>query len=96
MKRSELVHRNAHEIAEIARRHGVISIRLFGSAARGDDRPDSDIDFLIESGPVHSPWFPGGLVSDLEDLLGCRVDVVETASISRHLRQRIIQESVPL
>ena len=96
MRRSELVQQKREEIAEIARRHGVTSIRLFGSAARGDDGPESDIDFLIEAGPVHSPWFPGGLVSDLEELLGCRVDVVETGSISRNLRQRILQESIPL
>ena len=96
MRRSELVQQKREEIAEIARRHGVTSIRLFGSAARGDDGPESDIDFLIEAGPVNSPWFPGGLVSDLEDLLGCRVDVVETGSISRTLRQRILQESIPL
>jgi predicted nucleotidyltransferase len=96
MRRSDLVKAKRGEIAEIARRHGVTSIRLFGSAARGDDRPESDIDFLIEVGPVHSPWFPGGLVADLEELLGCRVDIVEAAAITPSRRQRILQESVPI
>jgi predicted nucleotidyltransferase len=96
MRRSDLVKAKRGEIAEIARRHGVTSIRLFGSAARGDEGPESDIDFLIEVGPVHSPWFPGGLVADLEELLGCRVDVVEAASIAPSRRHRILRESVPI
>jgi len=83
-------------ILAIARRHGVTTIRLFGSEARGDAGPERDVDLLIEVGPVHSPWFPGGLVADLEDLLGRRVDVVELRSVAPPLRERMLAESVPL
>ena len=50
------------EIQEIAAKHGVFRIRVFGSVARGEDRPDSDVDFLVDAGPVTSSWFPAGLI----------------------------------
>jgi len=74
----------------------VTTVRLFGSTARGEAGPESDVDLLIEVGPVHSPWFPGGLVADLEDLLGRRVDVIELRSVASPLRERMLAESVPL
>ena len=84
------------EILAIARRHGVTEIRIFGSRARGDAGPDSDLDLLIEVGPVHSRWFPGGLVADLEELLGHRVDVVELRSLPPARREKIVAEALPL
>ena len=48
---------------------------MFGSMARGDAGPESDVDLLVEVGPNPSPWFPGGLVVELEELLGRRVQV---------------------
>ncbi|MFH0967110.1 MAG: nucleotidyltransferase domain-containing protein [Methanobacteriota archaeon] len=48
-------------IVQIARRHGVLSIRLFGSCAKGEAKNESDVDLLITVGPEHSRWFPGGL-----------------------------------
>lgn len=65
MKIEELLREKRDEIQSIARRHGAYNIRVFGSAARGDTRPDSDIDLLIDAGPVTSSWFPAGLVLDL-------------------------------
>ena len=56
-------------------------MRVFGSVARGEARPESDVDFLVDVRPIHSAFFPGGLVADLEDLLGWRVDVVEPAGL---------------
>jgi len=53
-------------IISIAGRHGVTGIRVFGSFARGEARADSDIDLLIETGPFRTPFFPGGLIADLE------------------------------
>ena len=84
------------EIVQIARRHGVLSIRLFGSCARGDARSESDVDLLITVGLQHSRWFPGGLVADLEELLGRHVDIVEEDALSSDLRLKIMKESVPL
>lgn len=84
------------EILRIAARHGARNVRVFGSFARGDARPDSDLDLLIDAGPQTSPWFPGGLVADLEELLGRRVDVVEPAGLHHLLRDRVLAEAVAL
>jgi predicted nucleotidyltransferase len=84
------------EIVSIARRHGVTSIRVFGSWARGEESLESDLDLLIEVGPDHSRWFPGGLVVDLEELVGRRVDVVEPRSLPPERRAKVLAESVRL
>ena len=73
----DLVAKKRNDSLRIAAQHGVQRIRVFGSVARGEAGPTSDIDFLVEVGSQHSPFFPGGLVADLEALLGRHVDVVE-------------------
>lgn len=84
------------EILRIAARHGAYNVRVFGSMARGGAGPASDVDLLVDVQSDHSAFFPGGLVADLEDLLGRRVDVVEPAGLHWYLRDRILQEAVPL
>ena len=96
MENRRLLREKREEIVKIAARHGVNKIRVFGSAARGDDTDDSDIDLLIEVGGAVTPWFPGGLVAELEQLLGKRVDVVEPEALRESLRQKVLQEAVPL
>ena len=93
---NKLVKEKRDEILHIAARHGVSNIRLFGSVARGEAGASSDIDFLIEAGPDRTPWFPGGLIADLEDLLGCRVDIVTEKALHWYIRDRVLQEAVPL
>lgn len=88
--------RKREEILAIAARHGVKAVRVFGSVARGDAGTESDIDFLIEVGGPTTPWFPGGLVADLEELLGCRVSVIEADAIREPLRRSILNEAVSL
>jgi predicted nucleotidyltransferase len=93
---NELVKQNREEILRIARKHGVGRIRVFGSFARGEATPESDVDFLIEvTGPT-PPWFPGGLVADLEELLGRRVDVVEPDSLRKEFKDMVCREAIPL
>jgi predicted nucleotidyltransferase len=92
----EIIEARRVEILRIAARHGARSVRLFGSVARGDARPDSDVDFLVKAGPDHSPFFPGGLVADLEELLGRRVEVVEPEGLHPLLRERVLEEAVPV
>ena len=84
------------EILRIAEKHGAFDLRVFGSRARGSAGPASDFDFLIKVGPRHTPWFPGGLVADLEDLLGGKVDVVTEAGLHPLLRDRVLKEAVAL
>lgn len=92
----DLLREKRDGILQIASKHGVTRIRIFGSAARSESREDSDIDFLIEVNGPTTPWFPGSLVADLEKLLGRRVDVVEPEAIREPLRERILQEAVSL
>jgi predicted nucleotidyltransferase len=80
----------------IAARHGVTEIRVFGSFARGDAREDSDLDLLIQPGPVRTPFFPGGFISDLEEALGRRIDVTTGAALDPLLRDEVLREAVPL
>ena len=93
---TDLVAEKRQEILRIASKHGVQRIRVFGSVARGEANQASDVDFLIEVGPTHSAFFPGGLVADLEALLGRRVDVVEPESLYAPLRDAVLKEAVPL
>ena len=84
------------EILRIARKHGVARVQVFGSFARGDADESSDLDLLIEVEGPTPPWFPGGLVSDLEALLGRRVDIVEPEALQEDTRMRVLNEAVPL
>jgi len=83
-------------ILSIAARHGVTAIRVFGSFARGEERPDSDLDLLIEAGPFRTPFFPGGLIADLEAELGRRIEVTTRSALHPLLREKVLSEAVPL
>lgn len=85
------------EILEIAAKHGAFNVRVFGSLATGKERDNSDIDFLIDYNPEKvTSWFPGGLLMDLQDLLGCKVDIVTEDGISHLIRDRVLKEAKPL
>jgi predicted nucleotidyltransferase len=84
------------EILEIASRHGARNVRIFGSVLHGEAGPGSDIDLLVDVGPDHTPWFPAGLVADLEALLGQPVDVVTEEALHWYIRERVLAEAVPL
>jgi len=92
----ELLEEYRAEIMGIARRHGVANIRVFGSVARGEAGPDSDVDFLVTVSGETSQWFPGGLVADLEELLGRPVQVVTEQGLHDLLRKQVVSEAVPL
>ncbi|MCL4498667.1 MAG: nucleotidyltransferase family protein [Chloroflexi bacterium] len=96
MEIAKLLEDNREQILRIAEKHGARNVRVFGSAARNELRPDSDVDFLVEAAPVHSSWFPGGLLADLEQLLGRKVDVVEPESLHWYIRDKVLSEAVPL
>ena len=86
-----------NRIREIAARHGAVNVRVFGSFARGEQTAESDIDLLVDAGPNTSAWFPGGLIADLEDLLGRHIDVaVGAESLHHRIRARILSEARPL
>lgn len=89
----DILRTRREEILHIAAKHGAGNVRIFGSVVWGGATDESDIDFLIDIVGPTSPWFPGGLVADLEDLLGHRVDVVTEDSIYWLLRRRILKEA---
>jgi len=93
---AQLVRAKREEIQKIVAKHGARNVRVFGSVARGDARPESDVDFLIEVGPVTSSWFPAGLILDLEDLLGRHVEVVTEQGLDPLLRERVLREAIPV
>ena len=84
------------EILRIAAKHGARNVRVFGSAARGEAGPDSDIDLLVDMEPGRSLLDLGGLWADLTELLGRKVDIVTERSIYWLLRRRILKEARPL
>lgn len=92
----ELLKSKCQEILAIAARHGARNVRVFGSAARGEAGADSDLDLLVDVGPDRTPFFPGGLLVDLEDLLGCKVDVVTEDALHWYIREQALKEAVPL
>jgi uncharacterized protein len=94
--KSNLLKKYKENINKIAFSHGVRSIRVFGSFARGEENIHSDIDFLIELEPNRSLLDIISLKYDIEDLTGRKVDVVTTKGISPYLAEQIIKEAVSL
>jgi hypothetical protein len=92
----ELLAARREEILRIADRHGARDVRVFGSVVRGQATQESDIDLLVSTPGQASPWFPAGLVEDLEQLLGRKVQVVTEGSLYWLLRRRILKEARPL
>jgi predicted nucleotidyltransferase len=93
---TELVQEKRADILRIADQHGAFNVRVFGSVSRGEAGPDSDVDLLVDVGPKHSSWFPAGLIVDLEDLLGHRVDVATSDALHWYVRDHILSEAKPL
>ncbi|MEJ2690905.1 MAG: nucleotidyltransferase family protein [Deltaproteobacteria bacterium] len=96
MRLDELLREKRREILAIAAKHGAYNVRVFGSVARGEEGPESDVDFLVEAGPHRTPFFPGGLLNDLEELLGCKVHVVTEKAVHWYIRDRVLKEAKPL
>ena len=95
----EELRRRRDEIKRVAARHGAWAVRVFGSVARGDAGPGSDLDVLVEMGNRRSLLEVAALQGDLEDLLGCPVHVLTTGGLRHawdHTRDRIEREAVSL
>jgi predicted nucleotidyltransferase len=84
------------DILRIARLHGARNIRIFGSVLHGDETAESDLDLLIDLEPGRSLLDHIALIQDLEDLLGCRVDVVTENGLHWYIRDQVVKEAVPL
>lgn len=96
MDRKMLLNQKRAEILSLAARYDVRRIRVFGSVARSQADAGSDIDFLVDVGPEVSALDLAGFLLDLEQLLGCEVDIVTEKGLRPRIRQRVLDEAVPL
>jgi hypothetical protein len=82
------------EILQLATQYGAKNLRIFGSVARGEANPKSDIDFLVD---LQSSLLTRiALIQDLETLLGTKIDVVTETGLHDYLRTSILKEAIPL
>jgi len=92
----ELVASKREEILRVAQRYGARNVRLFGSAARGEEHENSDIDLLVDLDADRTLLDHVALAQDLEDVLGRRVDVVPERALHWYVRDRVLAEAAPL
>lgn len=88
--------RNRGEILSLAAHYRAENVRVFGSVARGRSTDASDLDLLVTTRPGCSLFDLGGLLADLQDLLGCQVDLVPEDGLKPRLRAQVLREAVPL
>jgi predicted nucleotidyltransferase len=93
---NELLHEKREDILRVASKRGAYNIRVFGSVARGEADSKSDIDLLVDLEPGRSLFDLGGLLMDLQDLLGHKVDVVTERGLRERIRERVLKEAIPL
>jgi len=92
----QLLMEKREEILALAARYGAYNVRVFGSVARGEADEASDLDFLVDLQPGRSLFDLGGLLMELQDLLGREVDVATPNGLKPRIRERVLREAVPL
>jgi len=90
------IQRYRDQILRLAERHGARNVRIFGSVARGEAHPGSDLDLLVDLEPGRSLFDLGGLLTALQELLGRPVDVVTERGLRSRIRTRVLSEAVLL
>ena len=96
MPLDELLRAKREDILQTARKYGAYNVRVFGSVARGEADEKSDIDLLVDMEKERSLLDLASLLVDLEELLGCKVDVVPEDSLRERIRGRVLKEAVTL
>jgi len=91
-----LLKQKREQILETAARYGAYDVRVFGSIARSEANDASDIDILVNMEPGRSLMDLGGLLYDLQELLGIEVDVVTEKGLRKRIREQVLREAVPL
>jgi len=82
------------QIIDLAKKYGAYNVRIFGSLVRGELKDNSDIDFLVTFEPQRSLFDQGGLLMDLQDLLHCKVDIVDEQAMRPRFREQVLKEAV--
>jgi len=93
---NDILRSKREEILRVAARHGASNIRVFGSVARGESDEKSDLDLLVTMEPGRSLLDHAALWLELQELLGCGVDVVSEKGLRPRMRDRVLKEAVPL
>ena len=96
MSTAELLQAKREDILRVAAEHGAFNVRVFGSVARGEADSQSDIDLLVDMEQGRSLLDLVGLWMDLEEMLGCKVDVVTERGLRERIRNRVLNEAVTL
>ena len=96
MRPSIALQRHRDSIREIALSHRVTNVRVFGSALRGEDTEESDLDLLVEPTKETTYFDLGAIQYELSELLGLPVDVLTRASLPERFRQRVLDEAQAL
>jgi predicted nucleotidyltransferase len=96
MKLEPMLEKRKDEILRISSQYGARNVRIFGSRARKDSSETSDLDILVEMQPNSTLLDLVAIKQDLEDLLGCKVDVVTESSLSPYIKDDILKEAVSL
>jgi len=96
MRPSEALQKHRQAIRSATARYGLSNPRVFGSAARGDDTDESDLDLLVDKGERTTLFDLGGLSEELKALLGVPVDVVTSTGLHRKIRDRVLDEAKPV
>ncbi len=84
------------EILALADRYGAYNVRVFGSVARGDSTPESDVDLLVNFRPGTSLYELSGLWQDLQEMLGCQINIISEGGLKERMRKRIEKDLTPL
>lgn len=93
---NEILSEKREQILAIAARYGARNVRVFGSVARGDADENSDVDFIVEFDESSSLMDHAAMMLELEALLGRRVDIAPEKCLRPRVRERVMQEAVPL
>jgi len=96
MGTDEIIKSNRDEILALATQRGIKNVRVFGSVARGQAGPDSDVDLLVDVEPGRTYLDMGAFLMDIQDLLGRKVDLVTERALHRSIKKQVLKEAVPL
>ena len=96
MHLQELLQEKREDILRLAKEYGAYNVRVFGSVARGEADEKSDIDLLVDMERGRSLLDMGGLLMDLQDMLGYSVDLVTEHGLREHMKADVLRDAVPL